>query len=179
MAIENYDFVKYDPMQMEHIGKHLEGSETAGSYFSKGAFSSAKDLVDYAVEHIQDYAGKRLVKEIDVGRIIGYDSLSSLENLPEQARVSQKPRGRDGYLVNIVRGIEKHPTSQMVIVAGPLREQGKHGFYTIFPGANAPSFPLAREKLVEFGYSGDELEKQVNLNKTYKNFWDNHGFIAD
>jgi hypothetical protein len=29
------------------------------------------------------------------------------------------------------------------------------------------------------GYSGEELERQVNLNETYRKFWNRHGFIAD
>ena len=78
MALSDYDFVKYEPKQMEHLARHLEGSQTAGSHFSKGAFPTAKDLVDYALEHIQDYSGQRLVREIDAGRIIGYDSLVEL-----------------------------------------------------------------------------------------------------
>jgi hypothetical protein len=179
MALSNYDFIKYDPKQMEHLARHLEGSETAGSHFSRGVFPTAKDLVDYAVEHIQDYSGQRLVREIDAGRTIGYDALTSLESLPTPARVSQEPRGKDGYLVNLVRGVEKSPTSRMVVVAGPLREQGKHGFYTIFPGQNAPSFPATREKLSEMGYSGEELEKQVQANQQYAKFWNDHGLIAD
>lgn len=179
MVLKGYDFVKYDSKQMEHLARHLEGSETAGSHFSRGAFPTAKDLVDYAVGHIQDYSGQRLVREIDTGRIIGYDSLTSLKALPTWTKVSQEPRGRDSYLANIVRGIAKIPTSQMVVVAGPLREQGKHGFYTIFPGQNAPSFPLTKEKLAEIGYSGEELEKQAQLNQSYKDFWDSHGFIVE
>jgi len=178
MVLKDYDFVKYEPKQMEHLARHLEGSETAGSHFSKGAFPTARDLIDYAVEHIQDYAGQRLIKEINAGRTIGCDALISLEDLPEQAKVSQEPRGRDGYLANIVRGISKIPTSRMVIIAGPLGED-KHGFYTIFPGQNAPSFPLTREKLVEIGYVGEELERQVKLNQTYQEFWNQHGFITD
>ena len=179
MALKDYNFVKYESEQMEHIARHLEGSETAGSHFAKGAFPTAKDLIDYAVEHIQDYSGQRLVREIDAGRTIGYNSLTLLEGLPEQSRISQEPRGREGYLTNIVRGVAKLPTSQMVVVAGPLRNDGEHGFYTIFPGKNAPSFPLTGKKLSEMGYSGKELEEQIKLNQSYKDFWDNHGFIAD
>jgi len=66
----------------------------------------------------------------------------------------------------------------MVVVAGPLGED-KHGFYTIFPGENAPSFPATREKLVEMGYEGTELDDQLEANRQYKEFWDSHGFIAD
>jgi len=116
---------------------------------------------------------------VDTVRTICYDSLIELSNLPSEAMVTKEPRGRDGYLVNIVRGIEKTSTSRIVIVAGPLREQGKHGFYTIFPGQNAPSFPATREKLVEMGYAGEELEAQVKANESYREFWNNHGFVAD
>jgi hypothetical protein len=179
MALKEYDFVKYEPKQMEHLERHLEGSETVGSHFARGAFPTAKDLIDYACGHIQDYAGQRLVREVDAGRTLGYDSLTSLDGLPEQAITSQEPRGKDGYLVNVVRGIEKSPTSQVVVVAGPLREKDKHGFYTIFPGQNAPSFPATREKLEEMGYSGEELERQTEINEQYEEFWNSHGFVAE
>lgn len=179
MGIRNYNFEKYNPEQLEHIAEHLSGSNTKGSHFDKGAFQDAKSLVDYAYEQVQDYNGKRLVKEVNLGRTIGQDCLVELSNLPEGAQVTQEPRGRTGYLVNIVKGANKTPTSQMVIVAGPLREEGKHGFYTIFPGQNAPPFPAAREKLEEMGYHGEELETQVKINNTYREFWKNHGFVAD
>lgn len=179
MALKDHEFVRDDQKQIDHLERHLEGSETQGSHFARGAFQSAEDLIEYACEHIQDYAGERLVKEVETGRIIGYDSLVRIKDLPDEAVISQEPRGRDGYLVNIVRGIQKTPTSKMVIVAGPLKEQEKHGFYTIFPGTNAPSFPVTRERLIEMGYSGEELERQTQINQSYKEFWDNHGFIVD
>jgi len=179
MAIENYNFIKYSPELEEHLNRHLSGSQTAGSHFSREAFDSAKSLIDFAYEHVKDYDGKRVVREIDMGRDIGYDSLVQLSELPPEAQVTLEPRGRDGYLANIVRGVSKPTTRNMVIVAGPLREEGTHGFYTIFPGQNALPFPATREKLVEMGYSGDSLEDQVKINEGYENFWKNHGFIVD
>ncbi len=176
MAIKDYSFTKYNQELIDHLVRHLQGSQTAGSHFIKGAFPTAKSLVDYAHEHIQEYDGDKLVKSVDTGKTIGYDSLVSLENLPESASVSQEPRGREGYLANMVRGVEKHPTSKMVIVAGPI-DEANHGFYTIYPGEIAPPFPATREKLEEMGYSGKDLEEQVKVNKGYKEFWDNHGFV--
>jgi len=178
MGIEDYNFEKYNPEQLAHLERHLEGSETHGSYFIKGAFPDARSLVDYASEQIRDYIGKRLVKEVDVGRQVGYDSLVELGSLPPEAVVTQELLGREDYLVNIVRGVPKRPTSQVVVVAGPIGED-KHGFYTIFPGENAPSFPATREKLAQMGYEGRELDKQVEANRQYKEFWDSHGFVAD
>ena len=178
MAIKEYNFEKYNPEKVAHLERHLEGSETAGSHFSEGAFPNARALIDYAYEQISDYAGQRLVREIDAGRQVGYDSLVELESLPSEAVVTQEPRGRDGYLVNMVRGVSKKPTNRMVIVAGPLGED-RHGFYTIFPGENAPSFPATREKLAEMGYEGEELDKQEKVNNQYREFWNSHGFVAD
>jgi len=42
MALSDQDFVKYDPKQMEHIERHLDGSQTQGSHFSRGAFTDQK-----------------------------------------------------------------------------------------------------------------------------------------
>ena len=178
MEIKENNFVKYNLETLEHIERHLDGSQTAGSHFAKGSFSDARALIDYAYEHIQDYSGERTVKEIDVGRTIGYNSLVDLTEIPESIEVRQEPRGRDGYLVNMVNGVSKKPTGKMVIVAGPLGE-GKHGFYTIYPGENAPPFPADEEKLKELGYEGEELVKQIEINKGYKEFWENHGFVKE
>jgi len=101
MGIEDYSFEKYNPGQLAHLERHLEGSETHGSYFTKGAFLDARSLVDCASEQIQDYAGERLVREVDVGRPIGYNSLIELGSLPAEAVVTREPRGKDDYLVNM------------------------------------------------------------------------------
>ena len=178
MPIENYSFTKYDQELIDHLARHLQGSQTAGSHFIKGAFPTAKSLIDFAYEHIQEYDGSKLVKSVDAGKTIGYDSLVSLENLPKFARVSQELRGRDGYLVNMVRGVEKQLTNKMVIIAGPT-DEANHGFYTIYPGEIAPPFPASKEKLIEMGYSSKDLDEQVKLNESYKRFWDNHGFVKE
>jgi hypothetical protein len=179
MTITSYNFEKYNPAQMAHIARHLEGSNTQGSHFIAGAFPDAKSLVDFAYEQILDYAGQKLVREVDLGRTIGHDSLVALDSLPEGATITQEPRGRIGYLVNIIRGIQKKPTSNMVIVAGPSRDKRQHGFYTIFPGANAPAFPLPKDELRRMGFNGRELKMQLRENETYREFWARHGFVAD
>lgn len=178
MALENFNFVKYDEEKIAHINRHLEGSVTAGSHFKQGAFPNAESLINYALNHIQEYDGKRIVKEVECEEVIGYDSLVCLDSLPENAIVVKEPRGRNEYLANIVDGVDKTQTKQMVIVAGPLKED-KHGFYTIFPGQNAPSFPVTRDQLIEFGYEGEALENAIEQNKQYAEFWDNHGFVKE
>lgn len=178
MAIKNYNFQKYNQELVDHLARHLQGSQTAGSHFAKGAFPTAKSLIDFAYGHIQEYDGSKLVKSIEAGKTIGYDSLVSLDNLPESASVSQEPRGRDGYLANMVRGVKKQPTSSMVIIAGPI-DEANHGFYTIYPGEIAPPFPATKEKLAEMGYAGKDLEEQIKVNQDYKAFWDNHGFVVE
>ncbi len=184
MATKNYNFVKYEQELIEHLERHLDGSHIAGSHFMKGAFKDAKELIDFAYEHIKDdYTGQRFVKEVDLENIVGYDSLVNIEQLPENAYVVKEPRGRNEFLANMVSGVEKKPTKHVVIVAGPLRvekgEQEKHGFYTIFPGINAPSFPVTEKQLVEWGYKGQNLEEQIKINKQYAEFWDKHGFVKE
>lgn len=179
MALDEYNFVKYDPNQMEHLERHLEGSHVQGSHFKRGAFPDAKTLVDFALQHIQDYNGQRTVVEVDLDHIVGYDSVVSTEDLPESATVTKEPRGRNEYLANVIDGAAKKPTNHMVIVAGPLKEQGKHGFYTIFPGQNTPPFPATEEQLREWGYKDAELQKAAEENKQYAAFWETHGFVRE
>ncbi|MBU0894531.1 MAG: hypothetical protein KKF48_01060 [Nanoarchaeota archaeon] len=69
----------------------------------------------------------------------------------------------------MVKGVEKQPTNKRVIVAGPI-DEANHGFYTIYPGEIAPPFPATRGKLEEMGYFGKDLEEQVKVNKSYKEF---------
>ncbi len=178
MSIENYNFKKYNQELVDHLARHLQGSQTTGSHFMKKSFPTAKSLIDFAYEHLQEYNGNKLVKSVDAGKTIGYDSLISLDNLPESATISQEPRGRDGYLANMVRGVEKQPTNKMIIIAGPINEIN-HGFYTIYPGEIAPPFPVDKDKLVEMKYSGKELIDQIELNQSYEDFWNNHGFVVE
>jgi hypothetical protein len=179
MALEDYDFVRYDEAQMAHIQEHIEGKSTLGSHFRRDAFPNAKALIDFACEQVREYNGKRTIVEFDLDREIGYDSLVSLQELDSRVQVTKEPRGRSGYLVNVVTGVEKKPTRHIVIVAGPLKQESKHGFYTIFPGINAPPLPATREQLLSMGYKDEELEKAVELNKQYEDFWAKHAFVKD
>ena len=158
-----------DEGQLEHIARHLAGSEVAGSHFKKNAFTSVKALVDYALNHLQDYNGKRTEREINAGRIIGFDALKHKEDLPEGVNLYREPRGNFGYMTNVVCGVPKEETRQIVAVAGPKGEE-KHGFYTIFPGKNAPPLPVGEEKLKEWGYSGDKLEEAAEKTNNMGNF---------
>ncbi len=178
MTINELNFDAYRTDQLEHIERHLAGSEVAGSHFSAGSFESARVLVDFALQHIQDYKGQVLVREVDLEREVGYDAVVSLEGLSEGANVTQEPRGRNEYLANIVSGVPKNPTNWMTIIAGPFGDD-QHGFYTIHPGKSAPPFPVFEPELKEAGYEGAELTKQVKLNKDYAQFWEAHGFVKD
>ena len=179
MTLDDMNFDAYNAKQLDHIGRHLDGSEVAGSHFSAGSFTDARALVDHALTHIQDYNGQVLVREVDMGREVGYDAVVSLEGLPERATVTTEPRGRNEYLANMVSGVAKNPTNWMTIIAGPFNSEGTaHGFYTIHPGKSAPPFPMNEKELSET-YKGDELAEKIELNKTHKQFWDTHGFIKE
>jgi hypothetical protein len=186
-----YDFYPYNKEQMEHIEDHLDG-KVAGSQFAEGAYLCAKDLIDDVLHHVKDYEGKRKVIEIDVhpcelwdSDIVGYDGVISLDELPEGTEVKQEERR--GYMANVVSGVPKKETNHLVIVVGPLKEEGKHGFYTIFPGENAPRFPAGntedeiRANLQEW-YKDDEgadIEGMVAENLKNKEYWDNHAFVKE
>jgi hypothetical protein len=178
MALKDFDFVKDDEEKLAYLDRHLEGTEVTGSYVFREVFPTVKDLVDFAVQHIQDYNGERMEIEVDMPHIIGYDSLTSIENLSEGATVTKEPRGKNEVLANVVSDAPMQPTKKLVIVAGPMKDN-KHGFYTIFPGTNAPQFPATKEQLVEFGYEGEALEKAVQQNSEFAKFWDSHGFVNE
>lgn len=178
MAVKDFDFVKYDPKQMEHIRRHVE-SDVAGSCFARGAFPDIETLIDYAYEEIADeYNGTVLTKHVDTGRIIGYDALVRLDLLPEGVTILLEPRGPTEFRAYVVSGVRKKETSQLAIIAGPL-ESGLHGFYSIYPGSIAPPFPLSEEELRERGFAGENLEKALQENKNYAEFWSRHGFAKD
>ena len=184
MSADEFNFVKYRPELVEHLKRHLEGTDTLGSYFLKGSFPDAKSLIDFAYDQIkEEYRGERLEKAVDLGRHIGYDCVVKISELPENVEIKQEPRGRNEYMVNVAYGAEKEETSQMVIVAGPLGKDEDgieiHGFYTIFPGKVAPPFPATREQLIEWGYEGEALERAVKENEKYKKFWDEHAFVKE
>ena len=150
--IEDYNFVKYDPEFMEHLDRHIRGSETVGSTFTGEL--DARAIVDYAFEKIKKgYGGKKIVLEVDVGFVVGLEGVTMLSRLSRGTKVEKTIR--DGkYEVNVVQGIKKRPTSRLVIVAGPLEpvSKGRHGFITIYPGMCCPDL--------------DDRE-----------FWKNHAFI--
>ena len=179
MALEDFDFIKKDPEKLEHIGRHLDGSHTAGSHFVQGAFENAEELIEFALKHIRDYNGERMEVELDLDRIIGHDSLIPLVEVPEGTIKTQEPRGQSGYMVNVVRGVDKRPTKHMVIVAGPLEDKRKHGFYTIFPGINAPPVPVTDEKLATWGLTGKALENAKRLNVESMGFWEKYALVDD
>jgi len=92
-----------------------------------------------------------------------------LDDLPPEAEYTLKPRGEGEYLVNVVKGIPLAVTKRVVIVAGPLGDSGEHGFYTIFPGENAPPFPDDRPGNWQ---SPDQV-------KEFQAFWQKHGLVEE
>jgi len=202
MAIDDFEFDRYNEEQLAHIERHLDGSDVTGSHFRKGAFESAKALVDFAAERIAHlYNGRRMVLETRVvlpdREPLGYDALISFDELADQlmiegetkgvrharvrSRLSVEPRGRNEHEAYVIQNewVRKKPTNTMVIVAGPLGDSGKHGFYTIFPGKSAPPFPASREQLREMGFGGLALEDAVKLNLKYDDFWQQHAFVKE
>jgi hypothetical protein len=173
-------FVKNSPQLIKHLQRHLADSQTAGSHFYKEAFPDAQSLINRAYQKIRGkYKGRYLVYETSLDKPVGEDNLISTNNLSKRrVKITREPRGKEGYNVNIVSGIPKKETSFVTIIAGPNKD-GTHGFQSIFPGRYAPPFPVSKEKLIEEGYIGRELEKHIRLNKKYKQFWKRHAFIKN
>lgn len=171
----------YDPDQLAHIREHMDDSKTTGSYFERGYFSNAKEVVEYAAGELrkEGYDGTKTVIERDLPETIGRDALIRLDKLPEDVNIETEKKGRLNYPVKVVRGIKKRPTRHMVIIVGPLEDTGRHGFYTIFPGTYAPNFPATEEQLKDMGYEGDALNKAREQNHQYREFWENHALIGD
>jgi len=44
---------------------------------------------------------------------------------------------------------------------------------------NAPPFPASKAQLEEMGLKGDALEKAIEDNKKYAEFWSTHAFVKD
>lgn len=150
--IEDYNFVKYDVEFMDHLARHIRGSETVGSTF-RGELDP-KDIVDYAFEKIRrPYSGEKKAFEISVPFAVGYDGVIHLSKVPRGIEVRKLVR--DGrHEVNVVSGIRKIPTRNLVVVAGPMEGTEKHGFLSIYPGQACP--PMENRE-----------------------FWERHAFIDD
>lgn len=141
-------FLKYHPPFMEHLKRHFPKSGIVGSVFT-GRFRTPRQVVDYALSAIEPiYRGERLVHIVRFGEDIGLDAIIPLNGIPEGKTISREGRtvkldaGRPAsYTVQVVYGIKRRPTRQMVIIAGPLLDKPKyHGFISIYPGVHAPDF---------------------------------------
>lgn len=152
MKINGFNFDKYNPVVLEHIERHFVGSDVPGSLFLPRAFKDAKAVVNFAYNHILDYDGKKIIREVNCGKIIGLDALVERAKIPEHFGVQRKMRETSNrgkkymgdraisYSTQIVEGMELIPTEILTVVAGPFPDCKKHGFISIYPGRSAPNF---------------------------------------
>lgn len=135
-SIGEYDFIKYSQKFIHHLAKHFPENETIGSEFTY--FENPVHAIDTAFDILVEdgYEGERKIIEYEFPYKIGLEGIISLEELPRDTEVMKKIEDEE-YEVNVVTGIPKKPTNNMVIVAGPLDET-HHGFYSICPGKYYP-----------------------------------------
>lgn len=146
--LEDYNFVKYDHKFMDHLDRHIKGSETVGSTF-RGEVQVI-DIIDFAFTKMRHYNGERMVVEVDLPYVVGLEGVIALSKLPRGTEIKREKRDKK-YEVNVVHGIRKRETSHLIIIVGPLKD-GRHGFLSIYPGMYCP-----------------ELED--------REFWEKHAFI--
>jgi hypothetical protein len=183
MALSDFNFQAYDKSRLRHLQVHLEGKRDIGSFFKREVFSDEKSIADFALSYLNGYNGERLEIQVDMPYCIGYDGVVSLSKVPSNARIFDKFMERKRFYVPVVRGVSKQPTKHIVIVAGPLRKKRTgeikyHGFYTVFPGTLAPTFPVLREVL-QRRYVDGELRRAVEENEERAKFWREHGLVID
>lgn len=152
MKLNGYNFDIYRGDVVKHIERHFVGSKVPGSLFLPKVFRNAREVIDFAYNQINDYEGRKIVREFDCERIIGLDGLILLKDVPIHAKVKRDKResgkkhiaylGRpNNYTINKVVGIELIPTSFLTIIVGPLdKREEVHGFISIYPGRLAPNF---------------------------------------
>ncbi|MAG07226.1 hypothetical protein CMI46_00215 [Candidatus Pacearchaeota archaeon] len=176
MKIDNYEFIAYDKSIIKHLKRHLAKSNVPGSYFKKDIFPTSKDLIDFAIKQIDSYHGRKKVINIKMNKIIGYDSIISKNKVPSGIKIIRKKREKEGFYFNFVKGLNKKPTKNLVIIIGPLSSK-RHGILTIFPGKNHPPLPKTKKQLKNARYTGVELEKKLSENKKLFKKWSKLVFI--
>ncbi len=139
----------YQPF-IEHLkNNHFPGRKAVGSVFDTKVFREPKDVIDYAYNQVKHrYRGRRMIFSINCRKIIGLESLISLDEIPAGTTIRKEMRGEKksskrspGYTVWKVYGIKKRPTNKMVIILEPVPERGNlHRFSSIYPGRYAPDF---------------------------------------
>ena len=188
MSIQDYHFDQYNETALRHIAEgHLQGAHLPGSQFLPERFPSAEAVVAFVLQLLEhqghlltEYDRSPVAEELEAGETIGYDAIVELDSVPAHAETRTEARGLDGFQVSVVSGIEKPPTSKLVVVAGPLEGQPeKHGFYTIHPGKKAPPFPFSETTLRQEGFEGEALAKTLAENEQYAEFWHHHGLIGE
>lgn len=171
-----YKFVKENKKLRAHIKRHLHSSKIPGSKFKKSAFSSVKQLINFAYKQIKGYKGQSKTFTIKFDKIIGEDAIIPLNKIKKGTKIKRIKREKNNYPINIIKGIEKMPTKEMVIIVGPL-PNNKHSIFTIFPGKCHPPFPQTKKQLIKQDYKGKELEKQISKNKKLLKKWNKLVFI--
>lgn len=146
-------FKKYHAPFIRHLKRHFKGSDILGSKFTGARFPTIKEVIDYAYAEIAPLydSGKKLVIERTFPQIIGLEGIIALSDLPSQTQIYKESREKEfdsflgrqeEYEVNVVYGIQRKTTNNLVIVAGPIPASDPvvHTFLSIYPGRYAPDF---------------------------------------
>jgi len=147
MALTDFNFV-VEPSQLRHLARNIEGNKSRGSVFFREVFPTPESIANFALAQLTDYRGRRIEREVNLSYPVGYEGVISLSDPRMDEFCAEMRRRANGGVIWDVRGIERLPTSQVVIIAGP-RKRGtnpRHILYTVHPGMRTPS-PS------EFGYN--------------------------
>ena len=133
------DFVKYDARVLQHIDRHFPGSGIVGSKFTSTRFKNAAQVIDYAFEQLKSkgYNGEQTVLEMPFDQQVGLMSIMSKKDVPPGYEIKRDIRDGE-HEVNVVSGLDMHPTNILTVIAGPIEDTDYHSFLTAFPGQNYP-----------------------------------------
>src|SRR3989344_1742895 len=144
-ATGRYIFIGCIPGAKEHIERHTQRQIIgAGFYpdFIPRFFSSTSALMYFAIQQVKElgYYGGALLHQVEFSDPIGFNEVVALDNLPRNAKIRTGTRGGDERdVVNIVSGVEKTLTHNLVIVLAPYLNN-EYGIHTIFHGNPSPNF---------------------------------------
>ena len=129
----------------EYVERDTKGQIIGAGFFPDfipKVFPRTEDLMYFAIQQVKDldFHGYAVSVETKFPEPIGYDGVVALKDLPSGTMITKETRG-DGErdVVNIVSGVEKRVTNNLVIILGShLRNW--YGIHTIYPGSPSPCF---------------------------------------
>ena len=134
---EGHIFIGCMPGAREHIARHIEGSGVIGSGLFKDFiprfFPSMDKFLYYLARECKDaqFSLPSVAVEMEFPEPIGFESVIALEDLPPGVEVRREMREK--YEVNVVSGIERRLTNNLIIVLAGWR-MNEYGVCTAFPG---------------------------------------------